>query len=420
MPGKPLNLGRPLCRAALCLQFVLASGAAFGQTAEQNKTPAPPAVSIAPPAPYSDWHAFLSSAAKLNGLTDESLPPWHLKITYKTFDTQGKPTDQGIFEEYQASPTKFRVSFAGPSFSQSTYGTSRPDRAVFVTGGTGPSQPWPLIYLWGAFVSPLPKEEKLAAFDFQEQERVVQGNKISCLFAFTRATMATNFQPSAQASFCFDAGSTTLRSTLSPLGGNGTLMYRTNFLSFQGKTLPRDLAVGQGGKVVLSAHVEIIEAADKFDDALFVQPADARLYPTMPLPAGVLSSTGIPTGQAPTMTLPNPTPGALGGKIILPVGESEAHLLHRVNPVYPPIARAARISGTVVLQATIAKDGTIRDLHATSGPPMLLQAALDAVHQWTYQPFLVNGEPVEVETTVNVVFQLGVPPAPPSTPAPQP
>jgi protein TonB len=78
-----------------------------------------------------------------------------------------------------------------------------------------------------------------------------------------------------------------------------------------------------------------------------------------------------------------------------------------VNPTYPPIARAARISGTVVLQATISKTGTIENLRVVSGPPMLTQSALEAVRTWRYKPYQLNGEPVEVETTVNVVFNLG-------------
>ena len=78
-----------------------------------------------------------------------------------------------------------------------------------------------------------------------------------------------------------------------------------------------------------------------------------------------------------------------------------------VNPTYPPIARAARISGTVVLQATISKTGTIENLRVISGPPMLTQSALEAVKTWRYKPYQLNGEPVEVETTVNVVFNLG-------------
>jgi periplasmic protein TonB len=83
------------------------------------------------------------------------------------------------------------------------------------------------------------------------------------------------------------------------------------------------------------------------------------------------------------------------------------NLLEKTVPQYPAIARAARIQGTVVLQATIAKDGTIQNLRVINGPPMLQQAALDAVRSWRYKPYLLNGEPVEVETTINVVFNLG-------------
>jgi protein TonB len=81
--------------------------------------------------------------------------------------------------------------------------------------------------------------------------------------------------------------------------------------------------------------------------------------------------------------------------------------LYRPAPIYPAIARAARVEGTVVLQAVISKGGTIENLHVTSGPAMLQQAAIDAVKQWRYRPYLLNGQPVEVETTINVVFTLG-------------
>ena len=75
-------------------------------------------------------------------------------------------------------------------------------------------------------------------------------------------------------------------------------------------------------------------------------------------------------------------------------------------PAYPPIAKANGIQGTVVLQATISRSGTIENLRVVSGPVMLQQAAMDAVKEWRYRPYLLNGEPVEVETTVNVVFKL--------------
>ena len=87
-------------------------------------------------------------------------------------------------------------------------------------------------------------------------------------------------------------------------------------------------------------------------------------------------------------------------------GVMAGNLIFKSMPAYPPIAKASRTQGTVVLQATIARNGTIENLHVVGGPPMLQQAALDAVKTWRYRPYLLNGLPVDVETTVNVVFSL--------------
>ena len=77
-----------------------------------------------------------------------------------------------------------------------------------------------------------------------------------------------------------------------------------------------------------------------------------------------------------------------------------------VKPTYPAIAKTARVQGNVVLQASISKEGAIEHLQVVSGPPLLIQAAVDAVKQWRYRPYILNGEPVEVETTVTVQFTL--------------
>jgi periplasmic protein TonB len=87
-------------------------------------------------------------------------------------------------------------------------------------------------------------------------------------------------------------------------------------------------------------------------------------------------------------------------------GVSTGLLLRKVNPNYPPLARQARIQGTVILQAEISKTGDIQNLRLVSGHPMLAPAAIEAVKQWKYKPYLLNGEPVEVETTVQVNFTL--------------
>jgi protein TonB len=87
-------------------------------------------------------------------------------------------------------------------------------------------------------------------------------------------------------------------------------------------------------------------------------------------------------------------------------GVSTGMLVRKVPPTYPPLARQARIQGTVILQATISKEGSIENLQLISGHPMLAPAAIEAVKQWKYKPYLLNGEPVEVETQVQVNFTL--------------
>jgi protein TonB len=82
----------------------------------------------------------------------------------------------------------------------------------------------------------------------------------------------------------------------------------------------------------------------------------------------------------------------------------QANLLEQVRPQYPPLARQARIQGVVVLEAVINKEGTVDNLKVITGHPLLINAALDAVKQWRYKPTMLNGEPVEVVTTITVNF----------------
>lgn len=87
-------------------------------------------------------------------------------------------------------------------------------------------------------------------------------------------------------------------------------------------------------------------------------------------------------------------------------GVTKGMLIRQNQPTYPPLAKAARIQGEVVLKAIISKEGEIQDLQLVSGHPMLVPAAIDAVRQWRYRPYLLNGQPVEVETTITVIFSL--------------
>ena len=84
----------------------------------------------------------------------------------------------------------------------------------------------------------------------------------------------------------------------------------------------------------------------------------------------------------------------------------EGNLILRVQPLYPPLARQARVQGQVVLHAVISRSGAIENLQVLTGHPMLVQSAIDAVKQWRYRPYSLNGEAVEVETQVTVNFVL--------------
>ncbi len=102
---------------------------------------------------------------------------------------------------------------------------------------------------------------------------------------------------------------------------------------------------------------------------------------------------------------PPPTP-VDPGKIRIPRAVGEEHLIHRVDPQYPQMAKIAHIQGNVVLQCMIDQQGNVATVKAISGHPILIQAALDAVKQWKYKPFLINGQAVSIETTVTVTFHM--------------
>jgi periplasmic protein TonB len=119
---------------------------------------------------------------------------------------------------------------------------------------------------------------------------------------------------------------------------------------------------------------------------------------------GVSSGTGnSPFGAAPAVRM---APAAPRGPLRVPSRVVSGMIIEQSLPQYPRIAVVTRTQGTVMLAAVISRTGEIENLRVVSGPAMLQQAALDAVRTWRYRPYLLNGEPVDVETTINVVFKL--------------
>lgn len=145
------------------------------------------------------------------------------------------------------------------------------------------------------------------------------------------------------------------------------------------------LPVREGDPLSPESQSRVSQAVKEFDEHL-------KINITI-LPAGDATML-IATPETP------PTQIKIGGNV------QQTKLISQPHPVYPPDAKAARIQGVVKLQATIGKDGTVQNLEVISGHPLLVQAALDAVKQWVYQTTLLNGNPVEVVTQIDVNFTL--------------
>jgi TonB family protein len=150
-------------------------------------------------------------------------------------------------------------------------------------------------------------------------------------------------------------------------------ILHNRILAFHDHFIAGDLQFVLAGRQRLTAHVESIESLNPIDEAMFTPPADAVFVPRL-----VNISSGVAQGM----------------------------LLQKVVPEYPLIARRDHVTGTVVIQATIDKDGHIRDLQVVSGPSELQSAAMDSVRHWLYRPYVLNGEPLDVQTTINVIFTL--------------
>jgi protein TonB len=141
--------------------------------------------------------------------------------------------------------------------------------------------------------------------------------------------------------------------------------------------------------------------------------------PPMPSAGGVVGGVpgGIPGGQLGGVIggIVSSTPSAafipkfqpvVPQRVRISQGVTSGLLIHKVQPPYPTLAKSARIQGDVVLKAVIDREGNIQDLQLVSGHPMLVPAAIEAVKQWHYRPYLLNGQPVEIETTITVIFTL--------------
>jgi TonB family protein len=338
---------------------------------------ASPASAIAAPK-LEDAYAWIMQAKQVNALTGSDIPAWRLKATFRLYDDQQNVQGQGSFEELWVNSSKWMRTYKSDSFTRTEYGTA----AGILQTGSADSSPWQLARLHQLLADPLPSEEIADKQDFTATTAKILGTKLFCIDATAKPQgLNANIIPDAE--YCLDEHDKMLRRQT--LFSDNLLILRTGQIQFEGRRLPADMIVSHIGKLGLSIHLDSIEPLADPNDPKLQPPAEAKLQTTVNF-AG--------------------DPAALDKRVELDAKATEGLLIRQIPPVYPPIAKAAHIQGVVILQAKLGKKGEVQELSVESGPPMLQQAALDAVHQWIYKPYTVNGKPVEIYTKVHVIFQL--------------
>ncbi len=171
------------------------------------------------------------------------------------------------------------------------------------------------------------------------------------------------------------------------------------------------LTIHDGDPATTESYRKILETAREIDEhftggfSAITRDGRDEITVTLMLGPGNMAAPAVLPAPVPSSTTNDGNPATpqrvrVGGNV------QQANLIRKVTPAYPPDAKQARIQGIVKLNATINRDGTIQALDVISGHPMLVDAAVEAVKQWQYKPTLLNGNPVEVLTQIDVNFTL--------------
>jgi TonB family protein len=353
-----------------CACFVIFAVLTALQAQAQNGSPAQAA-----PAMPADSAELMRLAAQVNGLNSASLKPWHLKATYEISDDEGKPKGQGTFEEWWAGPEKYKISYASTSFSQVRYRNGPDTRMTGDAKWAPATEAMVEQYLVHPLFPSIP-----AADGFSDSDTELGGAHFRCLHLRLRArplaSAGSTFSTLqvAYPVYCFGRDLPAIR-VEAP--SRDFVVFFNEIVRFDTQYVAKQIQVKKAGLPLLNIDLTELGAIANVQEADFAPPSEA-----VPAPEHKISVS----------------PDVMARSRI----SSKA-------PEYPYEAKAARIEGVVTLEATITKTGSISNLQVLTGHHMLWQAAIDAVKTWRYRPYLLNGEPVEVETQVSIFFQLGQP-----------
>ena len=314
----------------------------------------------------TDPKDLMRLAAQSNSIGSADMQPWHLRFHFQAYDEKGHPTDQGTFEEYWAGTHKSKIIYTSPEFTQTRYET---ESGVLFSGERDPA-PGIFGQILKQFINPIALDEHFEQATVMHEKRDVNKSKLLCITQKTRVTQPMTYEYIGPW-YCLDPGSSALRAELS---NNGDLAFtRDNPVKLQDHFVPSVVSSVHGKTILYTATLETAETLATVNEADFAAPSTA---------------------------LPPPRVVSLSPDAAL------SFVVSQPKPLYPPIAVAACVSGTVIADVTISTHGRVLGIRLISGPAMLQQAALESVKNWTFKHFTDKGEPVQVETQVAIPFIL--------------
>lgn len=364
---------RSLLRVGSVLIFVLGSLAASQNTSPQisqarvviSATELSSATVIAIP-PETSWTGTVLTKAmknpktedltewareqsRFNGLQGANLQPWHIVIAYDEFDEDRDNVNSGVFDELWLAPDKYKRSYASDKLNQIDYANGH---GLFRVG----DQRWPRpteLQVRNEVIDPFYYAATLKDFHTRRVERSFGVQALDCVLLESQMIISSPTQ------YCFEHGSSALRYT------RGQFWFQTAYndvVTFQGRNVAREVEVTDGGKPHLKMKVQKLETVSSVDPQDLQAPANA-----INLQGKRLSGVSLTT-------------------------------LHTEFPKWPSEMREQHFTVTVAL--VVGKDGRVLSARATDGPQQAFDSAEKATRKWVFRPYLVAGEPAEVETTI--------------------
>jgi len=316
----------------------------------------------------SDPRAYVQGLVAANDLDQPSFKPWKLRVSYTLHDALGKQVvSQGTVEETWAGLNQTHIVIDSPSYHTADAPKTANREAKLVEE------------LLQTIVHPITALPVNGDVTVHADTRKF-GITLDCQQIDNRiATTPSQTRVFPFATFCDDPRTHAPRVVMY---GAETVL-RNGLGLFRGVYVGLDVSIGYNGKDIISGHVESLRGVDLA--------AEAAATPAVPGagPASVTPAFAPETGQH------------------LEKGVAAGMIAHKEQPIYPEEAKIGHISGTVVVAAIIGKDGSIASLDVMASPdPSLSKAALKAVQSWKYRPYLLHGQPVEVDTIITVNFNM--------------